>query len=206
VIVRKQSIYHYPVGVNGLDQVFRLINEKSESKQNFDSFLSNCFIRFLIHPKPAPPRRDVHLHHVIINEKLDEKISTHRVCHFLQIEKKITVFVFQVSELPFPFANVEQFESILQQPLGREWNPETAYRRLNQPKVRTRIGVRIEPLNKQDVFLKQNHSKDKESSFDFNLSNNDQEKDSSLIENNSLFDHEQNGKKKFKKTKLKSKQ
>lgn len=36
--------------------------------------------RFLIPPKPAPPRRDVHLQHVIINEKADEKISAHRVC------------------------------------------------------------------------------------------------------------------------------
>ncbi|CAF1047253.1 unnamed protein product [Rotaria sordida] len=141
--------------------------------------------KFLIHPKPAPPRRDVHLHHVIINEKTDEKISEHRV-----------------SDLPFPFANVEQFESVIQQPLGREWNPETAFRRLNQPKIRSRIGVRIEPLNKQDIFLKHHHSKqDNNSLFDFNLTNNDQEKSSSNIEHNSLFDNNQSQKKKFKKKK-----
>ncbi|CAF0886730.1 unnamed protein product [Rotaria sp. Silwood1] len=137
--------------------------------------------KFLIQPKPAPPRRDVHLHHVIINEKADQKISEHRV-----------------SDLPFPFANVEQFESLIQQPLGREWNPETAFHRLNQPKIRSRIGVRIEPLSKQDVFLKRHHSKQDRSTLDFNLSNNDQEKSSSNIEHDSLFDNDQSQKKKFK--------
>ncbi|CAF4251971.1 unnamed protein product [Rotaria sp. Silwood2] len=137
--------------------------------------------KFLIQPKPAPPRRDVHLQHVIINEKADQKISEHRV-----------------SDLPFPFADVEQFESLMQQPLGREWNPETAFRRLNQPKIRSRIGVRIEPLNKQDVFLKRHHSKQDNSSLDFNLSNDDQEKSSSIIEQDSLFDNDQSQKKKFK--------
>ncbi len=102
---------------------------------------------------------------------------------------------FQVNDLPFPFVNVDQFETLIQQPLGREWNPETAYRRLNQPKVRTRIGVRIEPLNKQDVFLKHNRSK---SELDFDLSTNDQEKSSSNIEQDSLFDNDQSQKKKFK--------
>ncbi|CAF3837564.1 unnamed protein product, partial [Rotaria magnacalcarata] len=130
--------------------------------------------KFLIQPKPAPPRRDVHLHHVIINEKADQKISEHRVC-----------------DLPFPFADVEQFETLVQQPLGREWNPETAYRRLNQPKIRTRIGVRIEPLDKQDVFFKRHHSKQDNSSLDFDLSNNDEDKSTANVEQDSLFDNEQ---------------
>ncbi|CAF0926190.1 unnamed protein product [Adineta steineri] len=141
--------------------------------------------KFLVPPKPAPPRRDVHLQHVIISEKADQKISEHRV-----------------SDLPFPFVNVDQFESLMQQPLGREWNPETAYRRLNQPKVRTRSGVRIEPLNKQDIFLKHNRSNQEQSPFDVKLTeNNDQEKSLSNMENNSLFDNEQNQKKKLKRKK-----
>lgn len=94
---------------------------------------------------------------------------------------------------------MEQYESIIKKSLGREWNPETAFRRLNQPKVRTRIGVRIEPLNKQDVFLKHNPSKQDKSSLDFNLSNADQEKSvSSNIEHDSLFDNDQSQKKRFK--------
>ena len=99
----------------------------------------------------------------------------------------------QVNELPFPFANADQFESLIQQPLGREWNPETAFRRLNQPKVRTRIGVRIDPLNKDEVFVKKNRS-------------NPTDKDPFATEpdqgDESLFDHEPaQKKKKFSKKK-----
>jgi len=53
-------------------------------------------------------------------------------------------------------------------------------------------------LNKQDVFFKHNHSKQDQSSLEFNLSNNDQEKSLSNIEQDSLFDTNQNQKKKFK--------
>jgi len=137
-------------------------------------------LRFLIQPKPAPPRRDIHLQNVIINEKVNDKIAEHRI-----------------SDLPFPFVNADQVESLLQQPLGREWNPETAFRRLNQPKVRTRIGVRIEPLNKQDVFVKPPRSK-RDSNFD--LLSNEQDKSTNL-EYDSLFDHKQNPKSKFKRKK-----
>lgn len=85
---------------------------------------------------------------------------------------------------------------MIQQPLGREWNPETAFRRLNQPKVRTRIGTRIEPLNKQEVFLKHNRSK---SNLDFDLSSgNDQEKNSANLEQDSLFDNNPTEKKRLK--------
>lgn len=86
--VQKQLIYHCLVGVNGLDPVFKLINEKNESKPSkaevlvFFTIRLVLFLRFLIQPKPAPPRRDVHLQHVIINEKTDQKISEHRVCFF----------------------------------------------------------------------------------------------------------------------------
>lgn len=41
-------------------------------------------------PKPAPPRRDVHLQHVIINEKADEKVAQHRVCISHKIDPKLS--------------------------------------------------------------------------------------------------------------------
>jgi hypothetical protein len=53
-------------------------------------------------------------------------------------------------------------------------------------------------LNKQDVFLKHNRSKQDELSFDLNSTNNDQEKSLSNIEQDSLFDNDQNQKKNFK--------
>jgi len=91
--------------------------------------------KFIIKPPPAQPRKDVHLHHVIINQQKDKKITPHLV-----------------NKLPFPYVDVEQYETTIKQPLGKEWNPECAFRRLNQPKIRTLIGTIIEPLNKDELF------------------------------------------------------
>lgn len=60
-----------------------------------------------------------------------------------------------MSELPFPFSNVKQFESSIRAPIGKTWNPETAFRKLVEPKVRTAMGKIIEPIDKSEVFQKQ---------------------------------------------------
>ena len=61
--------------------------------------------------------------------------------------------------------------------------------------------MRIEPLNKQDVFLKHHHSKSDQSALNFNLSNDDHVKSSSNIEHDPLFDSSQSQKKKRKRKK-----
>lgn len=193
--------------MNGLAPECLSTNARNESKPRRSSVHEEITIptrRFLITPKPGPPRRDVHLQHVIINEKADQKLSEHRVSLIsLRSLSIIRLRSLQVSELPFPFVNADQFESLMQQPLGREWNPETAYRRLNQPKVRTRLGVRIEPLNKQDVFLKKNAAKADQSTLNFELVGAEKaEAPASNIEQDSLFDNDQSHKKKLKRKRM----
>ena len=39
-----------------------------------------------------------------------------------------------MSQIPFPFGSVHEFESSVRAPIGRTWNPETAFRKLTQPK------------------------------------------------------------------------
>ena len=83
-IDRKPLIYPCLAGVNGQALAYPWISERSASNDYFQrhvSFVNHrlWWSRFLIQPKPAPPRRDVHLHHVIINEKADQQISKHRV-------------------------------------------------------------------------------------------------------------------------------
>ena len=51
--------------------------------------LNATLFRFLIQPKRAPPRRDVHLHHVIINDKANDKLSQHRVRHRLAARRRV---------------------------------------------------------------------------------------------------------------------
>ena len=72
----------------------------------------------------------------------------------------------QVSDLPFPFSNVKQFESSIRQPIGKTWNPETAFKDLVKPKVVTRLGTVINPIDKAETFKNHKVKQDKDKTFD----------------------------------------
>ena len=57
-----------------------------------------------------------------------------------------------MSQLPFCFKNVHQFEYTVKQPIGKTWNAETAYRKMITPKVSTMMGTVIDPINKKETF------------------------------------------------------
>ncbi|CAL1409634.1 unnamed protein product [Linum trigynum] len=79
-------------------------------------------------------RKDAHLKHVVISEKLDKKA-----------EKLHT------KSLPFPFTSKEVFEQSIRMPIGPEFNPATAVGALNRPEVLKKPGVIIKPINYEDV-------------------------------------------------------
>ncbi|NWH97151.1 UT14A protein, partial [Tichodroma muraria] len=90
--------------------------------------------RFLIKPPPAPPRKDQHLPHVIMSEKRNIHAAAH-----------------QVSELPFPFEQHQQFEQSIRTPVGSTWNTQRAFQKLTAPRVITRTGHIIQPISAEDV-------------------------------------------------------
>ncbi|NXB16934.1 UT14A protein, partial [Rhagologus leucostigma] len=90
--------------------------------------------RFLIKPPPAPPRKDEHLPHVIMSEKRNIHMAAH-----------------QVSELPFPFEQHQQFEQSMRTPVGPTWNTQRSFQKLTAPRVITRIGHIIQPISAEDV-------------------------------------------------------
>ncbi|CAG0912454.1 unnamed protein product [Notodromas monacha] len=59
---------------------------------------------------------------------------------------------FQVSELPFPYNNVVDYENSVRAPIGSTFVPETAATALRVPRVRVHKGAIIEPL--KDIFVK----------------------------------------------------
>lgn len=61
---------------------------------------------------------------------------------------------YQVKKLPFPFCKSEVFEANLSHPLGKEWNPETSFKMLIEPSVRTKMGTIIKPIDKTYVVKK----------------------------------------------------
>ncbi|KAF5731438.1 putative U3 small nucleolar RNA-associated protein [Tripterygium wilfordii] len=79
-------------------------------------------------------RKDAHLKHVIISEKLDKKA-----------EKLHT------KALPYPFTSKEVFEQSIRMPIGPEFNPATAVGALTRPEVVKRPGVIIKPIKFEEV-------------------------------------------------------
>ena len=88
-------------------------------------------------PKDAP-RRDENKGDVVIIEEKDPKVKAH-----------------QVSDLPYPFNSVKDFEASIRAPIGRTFVPENAHRRFIQPAVKTKMGEIIEPMD-TDVLLQKN--------------------------------------------------
>ncbi|GIL87950.1 hypothetical protein Vretifemale_15914 [Volvox reticuliferus] len=74
-------------------------------------------------------RKDANLKYVVISEKWDKKSIK-----------------YTAPSAPFPFTNPEAYERSIRQPLGREYNPDTAFRDLTRPAVLKQAGVAIAPL------------------------------------------------------------
>ncbi|XP_041111819.1 U3 small nucleolar RNA-associated protein 14 homolog A-like isoform X2 [Polyodon spathula] len=92
--------------------------------------------RFLIKAAPGPPRRDRNLPNVIISEKRDASVAAH-----------------QVNDLPFPFSNPTQFERNIRAPIGHNWNTQRTVQKLTAPKVITKMGTIIDPIDEEDLAI-----------------------------------------------------
>ncbi|CAN1353228.1 U3 small nucleolar RNA-associated protein 14 [Linum perenne] len=79
-------------------------------------------------------RKDAHLKHVIISEKIDNKT------------KKL-----HATTLPYPFTCKEVFEQSIRNPLGPDFNPASTVAALIRPEVMKKPGVIIKPINYEDV-------------------------------------------------------
>lgn len=95
--------------------------------------------RFKVKVAPPPPRKDKKLPNIIISEKRDSSVAAH-----------------QVSLLPFPFENPEQFERTIRSPVGRTWNTQQAVKKITAPKVVTQLGAIIEPMTREELMRDRN--------------------------------------------------
>jgi U3 small nucleolar RNA-associated protein 14 len=82
-------------------------------------------------PKDKPKRKDGRLAHVIIRENLENPIEK-----------------LQPTEIPFPFTRAEDYEALIRQPIGRDWNPITHTAVLTRPEVVAPAGRIIRPMEK----------------------------------------------------------
>ncbi|XP_034243687.1 U3 small nucleolar RNA-associated protein 14 homolog A [Thrips palmi] len=90
--------------------------------------------RFMVKMPEAPPRRDENKGNLIINENEDKPVREH-----------------QVSNLPFPFTSVKDYEASVRAPIGNTFIPQTAHRKLIKPSVSTKMGAIITPMDKEEL-------------------------------------------------------
>ncbi|XP_050311247.1 U3 small nucleolar RNA-associated protein 14 homolog A [Anthonomus grandis grandis] len=93
--------------------------------------------RFIVKMPKEMPRRDENKGALIINEKAALKAKPHLV-----------------SEVPFPFKSVKDYEASIRAPIGNTFVPELAFRRFIKPTVETRMGAIIEPVTVSNLMGK----------------------------------------------------
>ncbi|VDK28025.1 unnamed protein product [Gongylonema pulchrum] len=47
----------------------------------------------------------------------------------------------QLRSVPFPYTTVEDYEAVVRQPLGKEWNPQRIHKKLIQPHIVTKVCI-----------------------------------------------------------------
>lgn len=60
----------------------------------------------------------------------------------------------QPKDVPFPFTAVKDFEAIIRQPIGKEWNTHLAHKNLTRKAINTKAGRIIKPMDKNDELRK----------------------------------------------------
>ncbi|KAF8567591.1 hypothetical protein P879_02274 [Paragonimus westermani] len=88
-------------------------------------------------PAPKVKREDNNRSHLLIKRRLNNEFRQHLV-----------------KSIPFPYNTPEQFESVIAQPICREWVTESIHREFTRPKVTVQAGHIIRPISKSAVLLK----------------------------------------------------
>lgn len=100
--------------------------------------------RFTIKVPKKIPRKDENRGDLIINENVSAKLKTH-----------------MVSELPFPFTSVSDFEASIRAPIVNTFIPVNASKKLTKPAVTTKLGAIIEPMDENMLVKKKRIKKSK---------------------------------------------
>lgn len=93
--------------------------------------------RLILKMPPVQPRKDQNKGSLIINKKAESKIKS-----------------LLVSEVPFPFKTVKDYEASIRAPIGNTFVPERAFKKLIEPNVTTKMGAIIEPIRKSMLMGK----------------------------------------------------
>ncbi|KPJ18684.1 U3 small nucleolar RNA-associated protein 14-like A [Papilio machaon] len=93
--------------------------------------------RIILKAPPCTPRRDENKGDIIIKEYKDPKLAVHKI-----------------SDVPFPFKTIKDYEASLRAPLGNTFVTEKAHKKLIQPNVLTKAGAVIQPMDEDELLIR----------------------------------------------------
>ncbi|OAF65272.1 hypothetical protein A3Q56_07018 [Intoshia linei] len=88
--------------------------------------------RRIIVTAPKQKRKDVNMSHVFLSNKKNENIRKH-----------------QITKLPYPYSKESQFTENISIAIGKDWNPQSSFKKLTKPKIVTKLGKIIQPLSEK---------------------------------------------------------
>ncbi|XP_059052628.1 U3 small nucleolar RNA-associated protein 14 homolog A [Achroia grisella] len=100
--------------------------------------------RFILKAAPKTPRRDENKGDIVIKEFSNPKLTLHKV-----------------TDIPFPFQSVKEYEASIRTPIGNTFIPEKAHKLLIRPAVITKAGTVIEPMDEEELLERKNRIFDK---------------------------------------------
>ncbi|XP_053610458.1 U3 small nucleolar RNA-associated protein 14 homolog A [Plodia interpunctella] len=95
--------------------------------------------RFILRAPPKMPRRDDNKGDIIIKEFKNPQLISHKV-----------------TQVPFPFKSVKDYEASIRVPIGNTFIPEKAHKELIRPSVITKAGTIIEPMDEDELLQPKN--------------------------------------------------
>ena len=81
---------------------------------------------------------------------LPEKITS-QLTSIKNTDKDDKIRKHQVSNIPFPYTAVSDFEASIRAPVGSTFLPRTAHLKMIKPRVTTKAGHIIEPIDKDQL-------------------------------------------------------
>lgn len=93
--------------------------------------------RFILKFPVDKPRKDENKGDVILFEGGNQRIRNHLV-----------------SDLPYPFESVADYETSIRAPIGRLFVTEKSHKKLTEPAIQTKMGQIIEPMSEDALLTK----------------------------------------------------
>ncbi|EYC33193.1 hypothetical protein Y032_0002g658 [Ancylostoma ceylanicum] len=88
----------------------------------------------------------------VIKAKQKRRKDKNRPGVIIKETQETSIAKLQPSSLPFPYTSVVDFETMVSQPIGKDWNPISVTHDLCKPAVVTQGGRSIRPMKKAEVL------------------------------------------------------